>query len=191
MAYSIGRISSCVALALVLAATTSCSRPNNPERYERRNTEKSVKTFRGVVLNVRQVEVSGQQGGNLPGNAMGGAAGGVAGSAAGSGRGSVLGAIAGVIGGAVVADKFQDGATAYNAYEYIVEVEAPVIRREGIWFGLDANLTSVSEKILRTVVQQDTQPMTVGARIFLIDGKDPRVILDVSVQPQPKIDMKE
>jgi len=188
---SIGGAALMVATVLALLLATGCTRPNNPDRYERRNTEKSVNTYRGIVLNVRQVEVSGQQGGNLPGSAAAAAAGGVVGSAAGGGRGSVLGAIAGVIGGAVIGDKVQDGVTAYNAYEYIVEIEWPTHRRQGDLWGANANLAFGWEKILRTIVQQDAQPMSIGARIFLIDGRDPRVIPDATAQAQPKVDMKE
>lgn len=179
-------------LGLAVALVAGCTRPNNPERYDRGNTDASARTYRGIVLSARQVEVSGQQSGgsNTVGNIAGGAAGGVVGSAVGGGRGGLLSTIIGVVGGVIAADKAQELATAHKAYEYIVEIEAPVERREGSVASSNANLTYTFEKVLRTVVQQDERPLAVGARIFLIDNKDPRVILDSTTQPQPKVDLK-
>ena len=178
---------------LVVALAAGCTRPNNPDRYDRSKAMTSAPTYRGIVLSVRQVEVTGQEkGSNIAGNIAGGAAGGVAGSTIGGGRGGMLAAIAGVVGGAILADRAQDIATAHVAFEYIVEVEAPVYRREGDVGGTQANLTGTFEKVLRTVIQKDEKPFAIGSRVFLIDNKeDPRVIPDGTAQPQPKVDLSQ
>lgn len=183
----IGGLAAMVALTLVVG----CTRPNNPERYDRANTDISARTYRGIVLSVRQVEVSGQQGGsNTAGNIAGGALGGVAGSTVGGGRGGLLSAIVGVVGGVIAADKVQELATAHKAYEYVVEIEAPLERREGTVASSNANITYSVEKILRTVIQQDERPLAVGSRVFMIDSKDPRVVPDSAAAAQPKVDLK-
>jgi len=180
-------------LALVLVLVGGCTRPNNPDRYDRSKAMESAPTFRGIVVSARQVEVSGQErGSNTAGNIAGAAAGGVAGSAIGGGRGGLLSAIAGVVGGAVLADRAQDVVTAHVAYEYIVEIEMPIMRREGEWVGTRANLSTGMEKVLRTVVQKDESPIAAGSRVFLIDHrKDPRIIPDGAAQPQPKVDLTQ
>lgn len=185
-----GNIRAAIIVGTLLVMVAGCTKPNEPGRYDRANTTESVTTMRGIVLSVRQVEVTGQKtGDNTTGNILGGAGGAVAGSAVGKGRGSLLGAILGVAAGVIATDKVQDLATAYQAFEYIVEVEAPITRIEGLDRDRKTNVSRADEKILRTVIQQEEKPLAVGARVFLIDGKDPRVIPDSSAQPQPKVDL--
>jgi outer membrane lipoprotein SlyB len=142
-----------VSLALV---ATGCARQISPNVYKASAVGEVSHTYRGVIINARQVQV--EQGESLEDNAtgigLGAIAGGLVGSQIGSGTssliaGTALGAIAGGVGGAFVEKnlKSQDG------MEYTVQLNNGQIV---------------------TVVQGMDVIYTVGQPVFVISSTDGR-----------------
>lgn len=112
-------------LALVMLLT-NCAKNISSNEYSEAEVGAIKQTYRGVVLNARNVKVQGAD--RLQDNGMGvvggGVAGGVLGSMVGKGRGSTLGmlagAAAGALGGAMAEKKLKE----QDGVEYTVELKS-------------------------------------------------------------------
>ena len=113
-----------VTLCAVAALTSGCARQISPNVYKASHVGEASRTYSGVVVSMRTVEV--EEGERLEENGLGlmggGLAGGVAGSFVGKGHGNVaaagLGAVLGAVGGALLEKEVKK----QNAYEYVVKL---------------------------------------------------------------------
>lgn len=111
-------------IVLMSVVVTACTPNISPNQYATTEVGQANKTVPGVIVNARQVVVTGSDDGNNWGALGGGAVGAVAGSAIGGGaRMNILGGIAGAIGGALVGNAIQNSATTQCAMEYIVRID--------------------------------------------------------------------
>ncbi len=109
---------------MVVALLAGCAKNISSSQYSEDDVGSVKQTYRGVILNVRNVQVTG--GDNLADNTMGLVGGGIGGALLGSqfgkGRGAVvggvLGAAAGALGGSLLEKKLKE----QDGVEYTVEI---------------------------------------------------------------------
>ncbi len=136
-----------------------CGSSYSPDTYATRAVQQANRVEQGVIIGVRQVNVSAD---GTAGAATGGALGGVVGGVAGAqGSPSGVTTAVGSIGGAVVGGLFGTAAehmiSDTTAYEYVVRNT----RGE-----------------LMSVTQKDATPLAVGQRVLLIAGAQARIVPD-------------
>jgi outer membrane lipoprotein SlyB len=154
------RIAFCAALA---ASVTGCGPDYSPNTYSSNAVQQANKVDQGVVVGVRQVDVSAA---GTTGTLVGGAAGGIAGAQAGSGVTSALGALGGSLVGGIAGNAAEHVAGDTHAFEYIVRK---------------------SNGDLLSVTQKDEMPLAVGQKVLVISGNQARVVPDYTVPaPPPK-----
>ena len=142
-------------LILVLALT-ACTRNLSPDTYSVGSVGAANRTVRGEIINVRDVNITGNNTG--VGVASGAAGGAIAGSAIGSGnRANALGVIGGAVVGGVAGAVLEEGMTRQTGLEYVVET---------------------SNGNLLTVVQGPVPRLAEGDKVLIIYGNPTRIILD-------------
>ncbi len=144
-------------LVLLLAFPfTACTRDLSPDTYSVGAVGQANRTMRGTIVNVREVNIQGNQTGI--GGLSGAAGGAVAGSAIGNGgRSNALGAIGGAVIGGIAGAVIEEGTTSQKGLEYVIETE-------------NDNLI--------TVVQGLTPSLSKKQKILVIYGNPTRVIPD-------------
>lgn len=137
------------------AMLSGCAREISSNVYSDTHVGEASRTFRGVVVSVREVEVTNAEKlqENTTGMAAGAVAGGVGGYQFGKGRGQVASTAAGAILGAVAGAYAEKALSSQNAFEYIVEL---------------------SNGEMRTVVQGKDTKYAPGQRVLLIVGQEGR-----------------
>lgn len=149
-------------LLAVLTALGGCGPRYSPNTYSVGAMQQAAKVDRGVVIGVRQVDVSAA---GVVGGAAGAAAGGIAGSQApGGGVGSAFGALGGALIGGLVGTGAEHVAGDTTAYEYIVRK---------------------SNGDLLSVTQKDRTPLALGTKVLLIEGKEARIVADYTEAAAP------
>jgi outer membrane lipoprotein SlyB len=143
--------------AAVMAALAGCGPSYSPDTYASNAVQQAAKVQQGVVVGVREVNVSAD---TTVGSVTGAAAGGIAGSQVGSGVTSAFSALGGTLLGGIAGNAAAHAAGDAKAYEYIV--------RE-------------TKGDLVSVTQQDKEPLTLGTHVLLIDGKQARIVPDYTV----------
>lgn len=108
----------CMAAVAVLPLLAGCNAKNSQNQYDYSEVGKSSVAEFGTVLNVREVEVTGENTGT--GAAAGGLAGGIAGNSMGDGYGQVTGLVAGAVIGAVAGHVAEQAASDFKALEYTI-----------------------------------------------------------------------
>jgi outer membrane lipoprotein SlyB len=148
-----------------LAILSGCAPSYSPNTYVASAAQQASKVERGVVIGVRQVNISADA---SLGTVTGAAAGGIAGSTVDdSGPVKALSALGGSVLGGLVGSGVQHAEGDTTAFEYIV--------RES-----DASLVSVT--------QRDKAPLPIGESVLVIAGKQARIVPDYTVSlrsPQP------
>jgi outer membrane lipoprotein SlyB len=147
-----------------LAILPGCAPSYSPNTYAAAAAQQASKVELGVVIGVRQVQISADA---SLGTVTGAAAGGIAGSTVNdNGTVKALSALGGSVLGGLVGSGVQHAEGDTIAFEYIV--------REG-----DASLVSVT--------QRDKAPLPIGERVLVIAGKQARIVPDYTVAvPSPK-----
>jgi outer membrane lipoprotein SlyB len=141
---------------LLIFLLYGCMRNISPDTYAVGSVGQVNRAVKGMIVNARQVNVSGSQSGL--GAAAGAGAGGVAGSAiGGAARENIVGAIGGAVVGGVIGAMVEEGATRQQGMEYVVETE---------------------NGSLITVVQGAEPQLVVGQKVIVIYGQRSRVIAD-------------
>ncbi len=149
------------------AMISGCAREISSNVYSDTHVGEASRTFRGMVVSVREVEVTNAEKlqENTTGMGVGALAGGVGGYQIGKGRGQVAATAAGAILGAVAGAYAEKALSSQTAFEYIVEL---------------------SNGEMRTVVQGKDTKYAPGQRVLLIVGQQgrSRIIPDSSPAPQ-------
>lgn len=132
-----------------------CSSDLSSDAYKEGQVGQASRTLAGVIVSSRVVEVEGN---SSIGGLVGSAAGGVAGSAIGGGfRANALGAIGGALLGGLAGSSIEKSASKQQAIEYVIQTD---------------------NSGLITVAQGIEQPLAIGQRVLVIEGKPARVIVD-------------
>lgn len=120
----------CLCFVVASLSLGGCARQISPNVYSDRTVGETAHTYRGVIVNRRQVEVSGSDKlqDNTAGMAIGGAGGALAGSAFGGGHGQVATTVLGAIGGAVAGAYAQKALESQDGFEYVVELRSGELR---------------------------------------------------------------
>ena len=132
----------------------SCAQDINDNFYQQSSVGGVNGVGQGVIIDVRPVQI---QGGSQSGSLVGGIAGGVAASTVGEGSGSVLASVGGALLGAFIGGVTQKELTSQEALQYIVRLS-------------DGNII--------TVIQGKKNRLAVGQRVFILYGKETRLIPD-------------
>lgn len=144
-----------LSLAAALFLLAGCAENISPDTYSTSGAGKTGKVVPGVVVSARAVSVSGT---NKTGRTVGAAAGAAAGSAIGGGtRSHILGAIGGALIGGIAGGVAEEGITAQDGMEYIVETE---------------------NGELITLMQGPDPAFKKGDRILILHGSKARIIAD-------------
>jgi outer membrane lipoprotein SlyB len=151
-------------LGVMLAMLGGCGSDYSPDTYASTAVQQANKVEPGIVVGVRQVDVTVQP---TTGAVVGGAAGGIAGSQVpGGGVSRAFGALGGTLVGGLVGATVEHTAGDTEAFEYIVhETKGDLV----------------------SVTQQDSKPLTIGEKVLVIAGSQARVVPDytVPVQTEP------
>ncbi len=149
------------------AMLSGCAREISSNVYSDSHVGEASRTFRGIVVSVREIEVTNAEKlqENTAGILAGGVGGGVVGHQFGKGGGNTAATAAGALLGAVAGAYAEKALSSQTALEYIVEL-------------------STGE--MRTVVQGKDAKYAPGQRILLIVGQQgrSRIIPDSSPTPQ-------
>lgn len=146
---------------LLLAALVGCGPDYSPNTYSAAAVQQANKVDQGVIAGYRQVAIRAD---GTVGAVTGGAAGGVLGAQAPEGGViTALSTIGGTLIGGIVGTGVERAAGDTDAFEYLV-------RKTG------GDLISVTQK--------DTNPLPVGLKVLVIEGKQARVVPDYSVPPE-------
>jgi outer membrane lipoprotein SlyB len=152
------RITLCAALT---ASVAGCGPSYSPNTYASNAVQQANKVDQGVLVGVREVDVSAA---GTTGTLVGGAAGGIAGAQAGSGVTSALGALGGSLVGGIAGNAAEHVTGDTHAFEYIVRKA-------------NGDLLSVTQK--------DEAPLAVGQKVLVISGNQARVVPDYTVPAEP------
>ncbi len=148
-----------LALLLPLAA---CGNGYSPDVYATRAVQQANKVEQGVIVGVRQINISA---GGETGAAAGAAAGGVLGAQAPSGIFSALGGVGGAMIGGLAGSAAEHRFVDTVAHEYVVRV--------------------TGKPDLISVTQRDERPLAVGQRVLVIAGNQARIVADYTVPVEP------
>ncbi len=147
-------------LLLSIAGIAGCGPDYSPNTYAASAVQQANKVDKGVIVGVRQIDVSAA---GVVGATTGAAAGAAVGSnAPGGGLGSAFGAIGGGLLGGIVGSATEHTVGDTSGYEYIVRK-------------LNGDLVSVTQK--------DSAPMAVGQHVLVIAGSQARIVPDYTVTP--------
>ncbi len=150
--------------AATAAALAGCTPDYSPNTYSSNAVQQANKVEQGVIVGVRDVDVSANP---TAGAVVGGAAGGIAGAQVGTGPISAFSALGGSLIGGLAGTAAEHATGDTKAFEYIVRKSA-------------GDLVSVTQK--------DTTPLAIGERVLVIAGSQARVVPDytVNLTPGPK-----
>jgi outer membrane lipoprotein SlyB len=141
----------------------ACGERYSPDTYATRAVQQANKVEQGVVVGVRQVQITAE---GSTGTAAGATAGGVLGAQTpGSGIVSALGGVGGALVGGLVGRAAESAVVDTPAQEYVVRTE---------------------KGELLSVTQKDTVPLVVGQRVLVITGNQARVVPDYTVAAAPE-----
>jgi outer membrane lipoprotein SlyB len=148
--------------SLVLAlgaalAIAGCAPNYSPDTYAEKAVQQANKVDQGVVVGVRQVDISAN---STLGTATGAAAAGIGASQLGTGVGNALSTLGGVVVGGIAGSGAEHAIEDTTGYEYIVRKA-------------NGDLLSVTQK--------DQTPLAVGQRVLVIAGPQARVVADYTV----------
>jgi outer membrane lipoprotein SlyB len=146
----------------VVALVAGCSSDYSPNTYNSSAVQQANKTEQGVVVGVRQVDVTAS---GTTGAVVGGAAGGIAGSQVGNGATSAFGALGGSLVGGLIGIGAEHAAGDTTAYEYIVRK---------------------TNKELVSVTQKGDPPLAIGEHVLVIAGAQARIVPDYTVTLPPE-----
>jgi outer membrane lipoprotein SlyB len=151
----------CLAALLPLAG---CGDQYSPDTYATRAVQQANKVEQGVIVGMRQVNISA---GGETGAATGAAAGGVLGAQApGSGIVSALGGVGGALIGGLAGTAAEHQMVDTTAFEYVVRV--------------------TGKNDLVSVTQKDQRPLELGTKVLVITGNQARIVVDYTVPPEPQ-----
>lgn len=145
-----------------LLALSACGGTYSPDVYATRAVQQANKVEQGVVVGVRQVNISA---GGETGAATGAAAGGVLGSTAPGGIFSALGGVGGAVIGGLAGNAAEHRIVDTTAWEYVVRI--------------------TGKPDLVSVTQKDERPLALGAKVLVIAGAQARIVPDYTVAPEP------
>ena len=132
----------------------SCTRDINDDSYNYSSVGDVNGVGQGVIIDARPVQI---QGDSQTGSFIGGLAGGAAASTIGRGKGSVLASVGGALLGAFIGGVTQKELSEQQAIQYIVRLS-------------DGNMI--------TVIQGMKNRLAVGERVFVLYGRETRLIPD-------------
>ena len=141
-------------LFLFCLFAVSCAEDINDNSYQMTSVGSADRVGQGVIISVRPVQI---QGDSQAGTVTGGLVGGVAASTIGRGSGSVLSSLGGALLGAFVGGLTQEELSEQQALQYIVRLT-------------DGNMI--------TVIQGKRNRLAVGQRVFVLYGRETRLIPD-------------
>jgi outer membrane lipoprotein SlyB len=151
-----------VPILLALPLLAGCGTSYSPDTYASSAVQQANKVEQGLIVGVREVEVTAA---GTAGAVTGAAAGGIAGSAAPIGRvGTALGSLGGSLVGGLIGTGVEHTVGDAHAFEYVV--------RKG-----NGELVSVTQK--------DTVPLAIGQKVLVIAGSQARIVPDYTVNPTP------
>lgn len=157
------RLALFIALGIALAG---CGPDYSPNTYATDAVQQEAKVDQGIIVGVREVQVSAS---GTTGAVVGAAAGGLVGAdVTGTGTAKAFSALGGSLVGGIAGTAAEHVVGDTHAYEYII--------RKG-----NGDLLSVT--------QQNTTPLTIGEKVLVIDSnKQARVVPDytVAIQTPPK-----
>ncbi len=156
------RLPPVLVLASAALLLVGCGNGYSPDVYATRAVQQANKVEQGVIVGVRQINISA---GGETGAAAGAAAGGVLGSQAPSGIFSALGGVGGAMIGGLAGSAAEHRFVDTVAHEYIVRVAGK------------ADLVSVT--------QRDDRPLAVGQKVLVIAGNQARIVPDYTVPVEP------
>ena len=149
-------------LLTVLLPLAGCGNGYSPDVYATRAVQQANKVEQGVIVGVRQINISA---GGETGAAAGAAAGGVIGAQSPSGIFSALGGVGGAMIGGLAGSAVEHRIVDTVAHEYVVRV------------------TGKAELI--SVTQRDERPLAVGQKVLVIAGNQARIVPDYTVAVEP------
>jgi outer membrane lipoprotein SlyB len=119
-----------IAMCAMATLVTGCARQISSNVYSERHVGEASRSFRGIIVGVRDVQVEGKEklDQNTAGIVGGGLVGGIAGNQFGGGTGNLAATAAGALGGAVAGAFIQKELEKQNAVEYSVELTNGEIR---------------------------------------------------------------
>lgn len=146
-------------LGLLPFALAGCSEGYSPNTYAAIAAQQQATVQRGVIIGVRQVEISAN---GTIGAAAGGAVGGVGGAQASGGPvTTALGAVGGALVGGIAGTAAEQAVADTRGWEYIVQE---------------------TKRNLVSVTQTSKMALAVGLHVLVIDGKQARIVPDYTVQ---------
>ncbi|HVZ09112.1 hypothetical protein [Rhodopila sp.] len=151
---------------LLLAGLSACGPKYSPDTYSTNAVQQANKVDQGVIVGVRQVDISAT---GATGTVTGAAAGGIAGAQVGSGPVAALSALGGSLVGGIAGSAVEHATVDTTAYEYVVQKKS-------------GELVSVTQK--------DKTPLAVGLHVLVIAGNQARIVPDytLAADPAPKHD---
>jgi outer membrane lipoprotein SlyB len=150
----IARFSLCTALFATLAG---CGPNYSPNTYATDAVQQANKVDAGVIVGVRQVDISAS---GTTGAVVGGAAGGIAGAQVGSGAQAAFTTLGSTLVGGIAGSATEHVISDTSAFEYIIRQP-------------NGDMLSVTQK--------DKVPLMVGQKVLVIAGKQARVVPDYTV----------
>jgi len=141
-------------LFLLVLFLFACANDIDDDSYQISSVGEANRVAQGVIVDVRQVQI---QGNSQAGALTGGLAGGVAASTVGRGKGSILASVGGALLGAFIGGITQKELSEQKALQYIVRLA-------------DGNMI--------TVIQGMKHRFAVGQRVFVLYGRETRLIPD-------------
>ena len=143
--------------AVLLAALAGCGPNYSPNTYATDAAQQANKVDPGVIVGVRQVDISAS---GTTGAVVGGAAGGIAGAQVGSGAQTAFTTLGSTLVGGIAGSATEHVISDTSAFEYIIRQP-------------NGDMLSVTQK--------DKVPLVVGQKVLVIAGKQARVVPDYTV----------
>lgn len=147
-------------VVMTCLVAVGCAADINDNAYKLSSVGQASAVAQGVIVDVRTVSIQGASG---TGSVLGGVAGGVAASTIGRGSGSVLASVGGALAGAFIGGITQNELTKQQALQYIVRLT-------------DGDMINV--------IQGLNNPLSVGQKVFVLYGKETRLIPDTLPPPE-------
>lgn len=147
-------------VVMTCLVAVGCAADINDNAYKLSSVGQASAVAQGVIVDVRTVSIHGSSG---AGSVLGGVAGGVAASTIGRGAGSVLASVGGALAGAFIGGITQNELTKQQALQYIVRLT-------------DGDMINV--------IQGLNNPLSVGQKVFVLYGKETRLIPDTLPPPE-------
>jgi outer membrane lipoprotein SlyB len=148
-----------VAAAVLALSLAGCGPDYSPNTYSTAAVQQANKVDKGIVIGVRQIDVSSS---GVIGAGAGAAAGGLMGSNTPGGLGSAIGTIGGGLVGGIIGSSVEHVTVDTSAFEYIVRKP-------------NGDLISVTQK--------DAVALALGQHVLVIAGNQARIVPDYTVVP--------